>query len=36
MREEEFGPISDREVYEAACNAEILGDCSNDTEISWR
>ncbi|HYY16991.1 MAG TPA: DUF4258 domain-containing protein [Gammaproteobacteria bacterium] len=24
MREEEFGPISDREVYEAACNAEIL------------
>jgi hypothetical protein len=24
MREEEFGPISDREVYEAACNTEIL------------
>lgn len=31
MQEEEFGPISDQEVYEAICNGEVIETYPNDT-----
>lgn len=30
MREEEFGPISDQEVYEAICSGELIESYSDD------
>ena len=30
MRAEEFGPISDQEVYEAACNGEVIEEYPDD------
>lgn len=33
MREEEFGPISDQEVYEAVCTAEVIEVYPEDTPL---
>ena len=30
MRAEEFGPITDREVYEAVCNGEVIEEYPQD------
>ncbi len=31
MREEEFGPITDQELYEAICTGEVIEDYPDDT-----
>ena len=31
MREEQFGPVSDQEVWEAICNGEVIEEYPDDT-----